>query len=372
MQYRTRNDQLNQLDGDDARMDIGREELKVFRKGAEDTPSRSPPNRSAASATRPICTSQNFLECVRTRKTPTAPMRLAFQAALVVQMANLSLKPGPPASLERRHRESRSVIVRPMTHADIPDGLRLCRASNWNQLADDWRFFLDRGGAFVAVEDDDRHRQCRVASLRRRLHVALDDAGRSRRAALRHRLAVDGSRARCAAVRLPACASTPLPPASRSYRRFGFDGGVRAGAHHSRRVKPRLAHRTSARSTPDDLPAIFARDRDVFGADRAALLEDFYRRAPDLAWITEGAYCFGRPGHLRPQIGPVVAASVESARALVARCLATHAGQSFVVDIPRRPDGLSFHVERPFLRMCRGNPRDLEARVFAIAGPEFG
>ena len=36
----------------------------------------------------------NFLECVRTRKTPTAPMKLAFQAALVVQMANLSLKQG--------------------------------------------------------------------------------------------------------------------------------------------------------------------------------------------------------------------------------------------------------------------------------------
>ena len=38
MQYRTRNDQLNQLDGDDARMDIGREDLKVFMKGAEEQP----------------------------------------------------------------------------------------------------------------------------------------------------------------------------------------------------------------------------------------------------------------------------------------------------------------------------------------------
>jgi hypothetical protein len=37
---------------------------------------------------------QNFLECVRTRKPPTAPMHVAFQAALVVQMANLSLKQG--------------------------------------------------------------------------------------------------------------------------------------------------------------------------------------------------------------------------------------------------------------------------------------
>ena len=38
MQYKSRNDQLNQLDGDQARMDIGREDLKVFMKGAEDEP----------------------------------------------------------------------------------------------------------------------------------------------------------------------------------------------------------------------------------------------------------------------------------------------------------------------------------------------
>jgi hypothetical protein len=33
---------------------------------------------------------QNFLECVRTCKTPTAPMRLGFQAVLVVEMAGVS------------------------------------------------------------------------------------------------------------------------------------------------------------------------------------------------------------------------------------------------------------------------------------------
>jgi hypothetical protein len=31
---------------------------------------------------------------VRTRKPPTAPMKIAFQAALVIQMANLALKNG--------------------------------------------------------------------------------------------------------------------------------------------------------------------------------------------------------------------------------------------------------------------------------------
>ncbi len=91
MQYKTRNDQLNQLDGDMARMDIGREELKIFPQGAEEQPSftaRSP--RGFAYAT--DLHVQNFLDCVRTRHEPAAPMHLAFQAALVVQLANRSLR----------------------------------------------------------------------------------------------------------------------------------------------------------------------------------------------------------------------------------------------------------------------------------------
>ena len=93
MQYKSRNDQLNQLDGDQARMDIGREDFNVYLKGAEETAAitkHSPKGFGWATDLHV----QNFLDCVRTRKTPTAPMSLAFQAALVVQMANMSLKHG--------------------------------------------------------------------------------------------------------------------------------------------------------------------------------------------------------------------------------------------------------------------------------------
>jgi len=93
MQYKLRNDQLNQLDGDQARMDLGREELKVYLKGADEEPAiaiKSPKGFGYATDLHV----QNFLECVRTRKTPTAPIRLGFPATLVVQMANLSLKHG--------------------------------------------------------------------------------------------------------------------------------------------------------------------------------------------------------------------------------------------------------------------------------------
>ena len=93
MQYKLKNDQSNQLDGDRARMDIGREELKVYLKGAEDEPAITNKSEKGFGWATDLHV-QNFLECVRTRKPPTAPMKLAFQAALVVQMANLSLKHG--------------------------------------------------------------------------------------------------------------------------------------------------------------------------------------------------------------------------------------------------------------------------------------
>lgn len=93
MRYRRQNDQMNHLDGDRARMDIGREEFRVFKEGAETAPllsKASPAGFDEATAVHV----RNFLECVRARRSPTAPMRLGFQAALVVQLANLSLKSG--------------------------------------------------------------------------------------------------------------------------------------------------------------------------------------------------------------------------------------------------------------------------------------
>jgi predicted dehydrogenase len=93
MHYKFQNDQLNQLDGDAARMDIGREDYNVFMQGVEDKPALTKHSPKGFVWATDLHV-QNFLECVRTRKTPTAPMRLAFQAALVVQLVNMSLKNG--------------------------------------------------------------------------------------------------------------------------------------------------------------------------------------------------------------------------------------------------------------------------------------
>lgn len=93
MRYKSRNDQMNHLDGDRARMDIGREELNVYMQGDEERAAITRKSARGFGYATDLHV-QNFLECVRTRKQPTAPIALGFQSALVVQMANLSLKHG--------------------------------------------------------------------------------------------------------------------------------------------------------------------------------------------------------------------------------------------------------------------------------------
>jgi predicted dehydrogenase len=102
MKYKSRFDQMNHLDGDQARMDIGRESLKVFAQGEEEKPAiESSSAKGFGHAT--TLHVQNFLSCVRTRQRPTATVAIAFQAALVAQLANLSLQSG------RRARWNRSL-----------------------------------------------------------------------------------------------------------------------------------------------------------------------------------------------------------------------------------------------------------------------
>jgi predicted dehydrogenase len=93
MHYKAPNDQMNHFDGEQARLDVKREEFKVYKLGAEETPAEGYKSEKGFSYATDLHVA-NFLECIRTRQRPTAPMALGFQAALVVQMTNISLKHG--------------------------------------------------------------------------------------------------------------------------------------------------------------------------------------------------------------------------------------------------------------------------------------
>jgi len=89
MHYPNRLDQLNQFDGDEARMDVGREFLSVYKQAEPETPAITDSGNFEMATDAHI---RNFLECVRTRQQPNATIEKGFQAALVIQMANLSLE----------------------------------------------------------------------------------------------------------------------------------------------------------------------------------------------------------------------------------------------------------------------------------------
>jgi len=91
MHYPSRIDQLNQFDGDQARMDVGREFVNVYTQANPDTASI---NQSGSFGEATDAHVRNFLDCVRSRKEPNAPVEKGFQAALVIQLANLSLDKG--------------------------------------------------------------------------------------------------------------------------------------------------------------------------------------------------------------------------------------------------------------------------------------
>ncbi|MFN0107170.1 MAG: Gfo/Idh/MocA family protein [Bryobacteraceae bacterium] len=93
MRYASKNDQTNQLDGDKARMDIGRETCRVYAAGKEEEVLLERKSARGFGFATELHV-RNFLECIRTRQRPTAPIALGFQAALVVQLANMSIKQG--------------------------------------------------------------------------------------------------------------------------------------------------------------------------------------------------------------------------------------------------------------------------------------
>jgi GNAT superfamily N-acetyltransferase len=264
-----------------------------------------------------------------------------------------------------------------MTAADIPAGIRLCRAARWNQLEDDWRMFIEPPSSAWMVEDG--HAAIGTSAVAQYDNLAwiammlVDPA---------QRRAGHGSRLLTAAMDATAnapCVGLDATPAGEPlYRKFGFVESytlvrMTRAPLGSDVKRMRL---TEPRPLGSGAP-VFALDREVFGADRSRLLASFLSRAPESAWMLDGGYCFGRAGHLYHQIGPVVSSDLETACALVTACVTD---RDMVIDVPFQHTAfldwlttIGFREERRLLRMfLRGHhhPGD-PSRQYAIAGPEF-
>jgi GNAT superfamily N-acetyltransferase len=279
------------------------------------------------------------------------------------------------------------LVLRTMTADDIPAGLALCAAAGWNQVDPDWRFFLDCANCGACLAEKDGRPAGTVAWIRYPglswiAMMLVDPAERG--AGIGSQL----MRRALDAVHTDTCVGLDATPFGEPlYRRFGM---IAHASFLRTRALIDAAHLAPAAGSirpmlPGDLDVVLARDRTVFGADRAALLRSLAARAPECAWIARPAdhplgYCFGRPGRVFHQIGPLIAEDRAIARDLVTACCSRLDGATVCIDIPAHDaawtDWLAsagFAAERPFLRMFRAGdaPGGIPALQYAIAGPEF-
>jgi GNAT superfamily N-acetyltransferase len=134
-----------------------------------------------------------------------------------------------------------------------------------------------------------------------------------------------------------------------------------------------------------DWPEILALDLPAFGASRESLLRALAARLPEAALVARRAdrvcgYLLGRDGREARQLGPLVAADLPTAQALLTHALERVAAPLYI-DIVDRHTSLrswaltqGFAVQRPFTRMVHGAgraPGDNET-VMLVAGPELG
>jgi hypothetical protein len=136
----------------------------------------------------------------------------------------------------------------------------------------------------------------------------------------------------------------------------------------------------------EDLPAVLEFDREVFGANRAFILEWLYNGAPELAFVVKEkekvvGYCFGRYGHHFTQIGPVISTSVERAIQVATAAMRNVVKGPLIIEMlhhtptwTKAVENLGFVERRRLIRMFKGLNAfpGLPQQQFAIAGPEFG
>jgi ribosomal protein S18 acetylase RimI-like enzyme len=281
------------------------------------------------------------------------------------------------------------IVYREMGAADIPESLRLCRAAGWNQLPRDWEQFLrlNPHGSRLALRGDQVAGTVMTMAYGDRfawIGMMLVDPTLQRQGVgaqlMNDALVVLRDQH---TVRLDA-----TPVGRGLYLKLGFVDEYplsRLARSESDAVAP-IENNPARPMAVDDLPAVCPLDREVFGADRRAMLEWVYEGAPRYAWIVRDehrveGYCFGRTGFSREYLGPVIAADAGIARQLVTACLNANAGRAFFLDAPHHDTdwlrwlaSIGFTEQRRLTRMFRGENRHpgLPARQFGILGPEFG
>jgi GNAT superfamily N-acetyltransferase len=288
--------------------------------------------------------------------------------------------------------EPRLTVKESLTPPELDDVGALVREAHWNQLAADWRIFIEFGRLY-AVNSEAGRIIATTATLPYGGRFAWISmvlvAGEYRRRGLATALLRRAMADLAAAKLVPVLDATPDGRAV--YRKLGFEDSWDF-QRLIRRERPRAAASVGAPAgvtvrpiTDADWPALCAYDAAAFGADRSAVLTGLRGRLPSAELVATRAgaiagFLLGRDGGLAAHIGPLIADDDAIGGALAARALKEIEGPVFVDladskrELRRFLDARGFAAVRPFTRMLYGSSArfDDAARTFAVVGPEFG
>ena len=299
-----------------------------------------------------------------------------------------------------------------MTPADISAGMRLKEIAGWNQTQEDWERFLasDPQGCFVAECNGQVAGTVATIVYDGRFAwigmVLVDPALRGKGIGTALLLkAIDYLDAR----KVPCMKLDATPQGKPLYARLGFQVEYEIERHRLTREDSRnspgsgvapafrpasaglKAGATNQAGTPAPLAAvnlepILEFDREVFGADRSALLSSLAKSAPELVAVHRSGgglegFALGRQGSLADQLGPWAATNASAARAVFEPLLLRSRRPVVFIDVlrdnawaPALLAARGFQFSRSLTRMYRGENAhpgrpDL---LGAILGPEFG
>jgi GNAT superfamily N-acetyltransferase len=281
-------------------------------------------------------------------------------------------------------------VESPLLAFEIGDAEALVAEAGWNQVAADWRIFLEFGtvhavrnaaGRVVATASTLPH-DGRFAWI----SMVLVNAGYRRQGLARRlmRRCIDDL---TSAGLVPVLDATPA--GREVYRKLGFQD---SWAYQRLTLKARRAAPEQSRAQVDvrridDLAwdALCAYDADAFGARRGALLSRLRGRLPEAEYYAMrggkiAGFMLGRDGRIASHIGPLIAEDEAVAQALLQRAVEAIAGPIFLdfadakTDTSRWLAAVGFTPARPLTRMLLGRSErfDDPHRTFAVVGPEFG